>query len=175
LAGREPGDQRNPQQAQTRDRTTQRRGGRNQASGSGGDSSNVGPEFFRNFFDQDGRETRETGEGPLTGAEYTQWSDRLREVEEMVDVPELRNEVLRVRERARQMRTDFKRHSKEPQWPIVRSQIAEPLAEIRQRVAEELAKRESSDSLVPIDRDPVPQKFSDLVRRYYEKLGAGEQ
>jgi hypothetical protein len=154
---------------------TQRRGGRNQASGSGGDSSTVGPEFFRNFFDQDGgRENGQTGEGPLTGAEYTQWSDRLREVEELIDVPDLRGEVLRVRERARQMRTDFKRHSKEPQWPIVRSQIAEPLAEIRQRVAEELAKRESSDSLVPIDRDPVPQRFSDLVRRYYEKLGSGQ-
>jgi hypothetical protein len=25
---------------------------------------------------------------------------------------------------------------------------------------------------VPIDRDPVPRKFSELVRRYYEKLGS---
>jgi len=39
---------------------------------------------------------------------------------------------------------------------------------------EELARRESPDSLVPIDRDPVPNKFSDLVRRYYEKLGSSE-
>jgi hypothetical protein len=28
---------------------------------------------------------------------------------------------------------------------------------------------------VPIDRDPVPHKFSDLVRRYYERLGSSEQ
>jgi hypothetical protein len=175
IGGQVPGDERNPQQAQTQDRTTQRRGGRNQASGSGGDSSTVGPEFFRNFFDQEGGQQSPFSEGPLTGPEYTQWSDRLREVEEMVDVPELRGELSRVRERARQMRTDFKRHSKQPQWPLVRSQISEPLAEIRQRVAEELAKRESSDSLVPIDRDPVPQKFSDLVRRYYEKLGSGKE
>ena len=54
---------------------------------------------------------------------------------------------------------------------MVRTQIATPLAEVRNRVAEELARREKPDSLVPIDRDPVPNKFSDLVKRYYETLG----
>ena len=98
----------------------------------------------------------------------------MRDVEEMIDTPELRNDVARVRERAREMRTDFKKHSKNPQWPLVKSQIATPLAELRNRVSEELARREKSDSLVPIDRDPVPGKYSDLVRRYYEKLGAEE-
>ena len=49
--------------------------------------------------------------------------------------------------------------------------IATPLAEIRNRVAEELARREKSDSLVPIDRDPVPTKYAERVRRYYEELG----
>ena len=69
---------------------------------------------------------------------------------------------------------DFKKHSKPPQWSIVRSQIAEPLMDIRTRVSEELARRESKDSLAPIDRDPVPKRYSELVRRYYETLGAGE-
>ena len=92
----------------------------------------------------------------------------------MIDSPELRNDVARVRERAREMRIDFKKHSKDPKWPIVKSQIATPLAELRNRVSEELARREKSDSLVPIDRDPVPGKYSDLVRRYYEKLGSEE-
>ena len=92
----------------------------------------------------------------------------------MIDVTELRNEVARVRERARVMRSEYKRHSKAPQWPLVKSQISGPLVELRNRVAEELARREKSDSLVPIDRDPVPGKYSDLVRRYYEKLGNEE-
>lgn len=92
----------------------------------------------------------------------------------MLDVPDLRNEVARVRDRARSIRQDFKRHSKNPQWPLVKAQIAGPLAEVRSRVAEELARREKSDALVPIDRDPVPTKYSDLVRRYYEKLGNEE-
>ena len=41
-------------------------------------------------------------------------------------------------------------------------------------VSEELARRQSQDALVPIDRDPVPTKFTDLVRKYYEKLGGAE-
>ena len=28
--------------------------------------------------------------------------------------------------------------------------------------------------VVPLDRDPVPTKFSELVRRYYEQLGKSE-
>lgn len=112
--------------------------------------------------------------GPMTGPEFSNWSDRLRDVEEMLDQPDLRGEVSRVRERARAMRAELKRHGKNPQWSIVRSQIADPLMELRDRVAEELARREKPDSLVPIDRDPVPTRFNDLVRRYYEKLGSGE-
>ena len=123
--------------------------------------------------DPQGRGT--TGQhGPLTGSEYGNWSDRLRNVEEMVDLPDLRNEAAQIRERAKSVRVDFKRHGKEPQWDLVKSQIATPLAELRKRVSEELARRESPDNLVPIDRDPVPNKFSDLVRRYYEKLGSSE-
>jgi hypothetical protein len=100
-----------------------------------------------------------------------EWSDRLRNVEEMLDDPALRNEAARVREIARGMRVEFKRHSKEPNWDLVNAQIRTPLAELRNRVAEELARRDSKENLVPIDRDPVPTKFADRVRRYYEELG----
>ena len=37
-----------------------------------------------------------------------------------------------------------------------------------------LCKRESKEALVPIDRDPVPVRYSELVRRYYEELGKSE-
>jgi hypothetical protein len=112
--------------------------------------------------------------GPLTGAEYTQWSDRLRNVEEMVDIPDLRNQLAQVLDRARGIRADVKRHSKDPQWDLVKAEIVTPLVEVRQRIVEVLARLESSDPLVPIDRDPVPKKYSDLVRRYYETLGKSE-
>jgi hypothetical protein len=109
--------------------------------------------------------------GPLTGEDFSKWADRLRNVEEMVDDPALRAEAARVREIARGMRVEFKRHSLPPQWDAVRAQVSAPLAELRDRVAEELARRESKENLVPIDRDPVPQKYAERVRRYYEDLG----
>ena len=30
------------------------------------------------------------------------------------------------------------------------------------------------DSLVPLDRDPVPDNYTELVREYYKKLGSGQ-
>jgi hypothetical protein len=100
-----------------------------------------------------------------------QWSDQLRTVEEMLDDPTLRAQAARIRESAKAVRVEFKRHSLEPKWDMVRSQIRTPLAQLRDRVGEELARREKKDALVPIDRDPVPTKFAEQVRKYYENLG----
>ncbi len=113
--------------------------------------------------------------GPLTGQSFTQFSDRLREVEEIIDVQDLQNEVASVRDRARAIRAEFKHSGKEPQWEFVQLQIEKPLAEIQQQVGEELARRLSREAVVPIDRDPVPQQYSELVRRYYETLGGNEE
>jgi hypothetical protein len=111
------------------------------------------------------------GTGPITGDEFGPWSDRLREVEEMVELPALRSEIATARERARQMRQDFRRDLKKPDWAVVRLEVVRPLVEVRQQIAEELARREPKGDLVPIDRDPVPGRFAELVRRYYEELG----
>jgi hypothetical protein len=107
----------------------------------------------------------------LTGEDFLEWSDRLRDVEEMLEDPDLRFEAARIRERAREVRAEFKRHSAEPNWPLVRESIAAPLAALRDRVADELRRKQKQDSLAPIDRDPTPAQFSDRVRRYYERLG----
>ena len=119
---------------------------------------------------------RETGEpSPLLGEDdFTDWSQRLSNVEEMLDRPELRNRVAQARDRARATRSEFRRNNKPPQWDMVQKDILKPLVEVRERVADELSRRESNDSLAPIDRDPVPNRYSDLVKRYYEKLGTGE-
>ena len=95
-------------------------------------------------------------------------------VEEAVDNPQMRERVEQVREDLRKMNSEFRRHSKEPEWNLMEQKILQPLDELRQQIAEELAKRESDKALVPIDRDPVPGKYSDLVRRYYERLGEGK-
>ncbi len=108
--------------------------------------------------------------GPLTTDEFTRWNERLRDVEELLEEPDLRNSVAAARERARQIRREL-RDLKKPDWTVVKLQILQPLVEVRSRVAEELARRESKESLAPIDRDPVPNRFAESVRRYYEELG----
>jgi hypothetical protein len=114
------------------------------------------------------------GSDPLTGDGFIEWSDRLRDVEEMVDSAELRSEAARIRDRARDVRLEFRRNSKEPQWDLVEKMIAQPLRELKRSVSEELLRRSAEKNApVPIDRDPVPVEFTDAVQKYYESLGSG--
>jgi len=107
----------------------------------------------------------------MTGGNFAPWSDRLREVEELVDAPEMRSGVAGARDRARLMRLEMRRDLKKPDWAVVRLEVLKPLVEVRRQIAEELARRGSRDALVPLDRDPVPSRYAELVRRYYEELG----
>ncbi len=137
----------------------QQRDGQNLSRGGGSDRPD-GPESPR--------------DGPMGGEDFSRWSDRLREVEEMIDSPDLRGEAAQIRDRARGIRRDFRRGgSKGPNWDLVREFVAQPLNELRDRVAEELLRRENRELMVPVDRDPVPAKYADPVRRYYERLGRG--
>jgi len=91
-----------------------------------------------------------------------------------VDDPELRSQAARIRDRARDVRMEFRRHSKEPQWELVDEMIAKPLRELKRDVSEELLRRSAEKHApVPIDRDPVPVEYADAVRQYYESLGSG--
>lgn len=112
---------------------------------------------------------------PLTGSDFVDWSDRMRDVEEMLDDRDLRGDVARIRDRAGQFRRDFTRQARPPQWNLVQKMVAEPLEELKQRVSEELLRRSAErNELVPIDRDPVPDQYADRVRQYYENLGSGK-
>ena len=95
-------------------------------------------------------------------------------MEEMVDSAELRSEAARIRDRARDVRLEFRRNSKEPQWDLVEKMIAEPLRELKRNVSEELLRRSAEKNApVLIDRDPVPVEYTDAVQKYYESLGSG--
>ena len=116
-----------------------------------------------------------SGAAPLTGEGYRQWADRLRDVEQMIEDPRLRSEAMRIRERAREARSEFRRRSEVPQWDEVEETIATPLRELTRRVGEELLRRTADrHAVVPIDRDPVPDLYREAVRRYYESLGGGQ-
>ena len=113
------------------------------------------------------------GPNPITGDGFRQWSDRLRDVEELLNSPDLRAEAARIRDRARGAREEARRHAAPIDPAQLKGLIADPILELRDRVAEEVRRRESPDALVPIDRDPVPPRFADGVRRYYERIGSG--
>jgi len=160
-------EQQNPETAQGRggqrqnsnERNQNRRGGnRDNAGGSSGS------DLFRDLdnFDLD---------GPLTGLDFREWEDRLREVEEVIEIPELRNELSEVRQSARDIRRENKENGKPPKWDLVDMQILRPLTEINKRLEEELTLRQPKREMVPVDHDPVPEEYSELVRRYYERLG----
>jgi hypothetical protein len=145
-----------------------------QAATQASSSSDGGSETPRAWIRDFGRsfnDDRSLREGPISGGAFGPWSDRLREVEEIIDFPDLRNQVATAREHARLLRQALKRERTKPDWAVVQVQVMKPLLEVRDRLAEELARRESADALVPIDRDPVPVRYSDLVRHYYEELG----
>jgi hypothetical protein len=113
------------------------------------------------------------GHEVLTGTDWREWSDALRNVEEFVPGTRLRSEAARVREKAQALRAEAKRHSKNPNWDLVREKVYEPLLELQNQLNEELLRRESREAAVPLDRDPVPDRFGEPVRKYYERLGSG--
>jgi len=52
-------------------------------------------------------------------------------------------------DKARTMRRISSATANRAQWPLVKSEVATPLAEVRNRINEELARRQSNDALVP--------------------------
>jgi hypothetical protein len=93
----------------------------------------------------------------------------------MMSDPDLRSEAAQIRERAREIRREMKkRHSPEPNWDLVKMNVLKPLAELQDRVSEEVLRRTAKDARVPLDRDPVPAEYQDAVRRYYERIGSGQ-
>lgn len=123
------------------------------------------------FFD---RPEAEPDRGPLTGDGYAGWADGMRRIEDLLENPALRSEASRILDRAREFRIGYRSNNSAPKWDLVQTTVVRPLVELRDRVAEELARLEKGDALVPIDRDPVPVPYRELVRRYYEKLARGE-
>lgn len=112
--------------------------------------------------------------GPFYGGDYLNWADRLRDVEQVIDSPDLRYQLATVRERASVIRQQFRQSGRPPNEQVVREQIVTPMTQVRVWLQEELARRENANSLVPLDRDPVPDNYSELVRKYYEKLGSAQ-
>ena len=133
-----------------------------------------GGDRLRQLAEQLGAEGRGGDGGPITGNNYVNWSGRLRNVEQVLDPQDLRNQLATVRERVAVLRADYRERGQLPQSDVVRSQILAPMTQVRVWLQQELSRQENTASLVPLDRDPVPDNYSELVRKYYEKLGSAQ-
>ncbi|MEM7148078.1 MAG: hypothetical protein AAF591_23445, partial [Verrucomicrobiota bacterium] len=152
----------------------QRQGGGSTTRGGGDDRDGGFAGVRAPLFFEEGGVAAEEDRRPITGDGYRDWSDRLRDVEEMLDDDEMRRLAAQALDGAREMRRDFTRNDAPPNQELVQRQVAGPLVELRDRVFEELAKQDGEGNLVPLDRDPVPVRYRELVRGYYERLGSGE-
>ena len=142
------------------------------AEAGGGDG---GRERLRQFAQQLGGGHGGLGEnGPITGNNYVDWSDRMRDVEQAVDSQDVRNQLATVRERVGVYRRNFRENGRRPSNGDLQNKVLAPLALARDWVGQELSRAQNDRSLVPLDRDPVQEKYSDLVRKYYEKLGSAQ-
>jgi hypothetical protein len=146
-------------------------GGSQQAS-AGGDAGGI--DRLRQLAERLGAQNGGGDGGPITGNNYLNWSGRLRDVEQVLDPPDLRNQLATVRERTAVLRANYRERGQLPQSDVVRSQILAPMTQVRVWLQEELSRQENTASLVPLDRDPVPDNYLELVRKYYEKLGSAQ-
>ena len=155
--GRQPGGQTGEQQ---------------QAANGGGGTA----DRLRQFAERLGRnnDRAQDNGGPITGNGFVNFSDQLRDVQSVLDSPDLRNQLATVRDRLGGYRSAYRDRQEIPRPDEVRKELLVPLDQVRVWVQEELARQENSASLVPLDRDPVPENYSAVVRQYYEKLGSAQ-
>ena len=75
-------------------------------------------------------------------------------------------------ERVTVLRREFRDTGRIPTREELQTKALDPLTLARDWVAQELSRAQKDRSLVPLDRDPVQDQYSDAVRKYYEKLGS---
>jgi hypothetical protein len=112
--------------------------------------------------------------GPITGTGYRVFTDNLRDIEELLNDPRLRDQAANIRQNTTNMRRDYLRTSRPPAWNIVQDTLSRPLTDLRSAVSQEIQRRESQQAAIPLDRDAVPPAYQDQVRIYYERLGSGK-
>jgi hypothetical protein len=101
------------------------------------------------------------------------WLSSLDRVEALLEKPQLRAAVARAQQAGEQLRSDMKRAATKPSQKDLEDRLLSPLTQIRDAINAELARIEGKQTDTPVDRDPVPRRFEEPVRKYYEALGGG--
>jgi hypothetical protein len=104
--------------------------------------------------------------GPGRSPDGSPWSIVLRNVEEIIDQHNLRNQIATARDRAG-FAAAIQSHAPETSWDVVRLLVVKAGQSTASPRNWRVAARAGAG---PFDRDPVPNRYSELVRRYYEEL-----
>ena len=102
------------------------------------------------------------------------WLSTLDRVEALLERPQLRAAVARAQHAGERLQADMKRAATKPSKKEIADRLLSPLVQIRESISSELARIEGKQSDTPVDRDPVPSRFEEPVRKYYEALGGGK-
>jgi hypothetical protein len=113
------------------------------------------------------------GGNAISGGGYEEWRDRISDLEAIITDPEAQSAVARASKAGQEMRKDFKRHAKDPDQARVEKEILIPLAEAATQLDTRLRELDRENPLAPVGRDPVPDRYTEIVRRYFEELGTG--
>ena len=113
------------------------------------------------------------GGGAISGGGYEEWRDRISDLEAIITDPQAQSAVARASKAGQEMRKDFKRHAKDPEQARIEKEILLPLAEAATQLDARLRELDRENPLAPVGRDPVPDRYTEIVRRYFEELGKG--
>ena len=100
-----------------------------------------------------------------------EWSDRLYDIEVVIQDADAQTAVAKARKASRELRKNYKRHSQAPDQETLENEILRPLLEAADKLDTRLYELNREDELAPVGRDPVPDRYEEIVRRYFEELG----
>ena len=107
----------------------------------------------------------------ISGQGYEQWRDRMADLEAILTDPDAQSAVARARKASLEMRKDYKRHARLPDQAKIDQAILHPLNEAAKALDARLNDLDQKDPLAPVGRDPVPERYTEIVRQYFEELG----
>ena len=93
------------------------------------------------------------------------------DLEAILTDPDAQSAVARARKASLEMRKDYKRHARLPDQAKIDQAILHPLNEAAKALDARLNDLDQKDPLAPVGRDPVPERYTEIVRQYFEELG----
>jgi len=109
-------------------------------------------------------------------SEYRQWLDAMRDAGDLLpDDHRMQGRLNTIQREIEKVRKDFKREELTPQYELFLAQIAQPLAEVIDYLALDVARLREERNFVFVDDGSVPDRYRKRVADYFEALSHSER